>query len=502
MTEMPARYPNMLAAMSQSWGDYIGQYTSDQQLQAVLGTLLGYYGLPPSKLNAATFILPWVSYHFFGAFYPEGGSMAMSHAIEATIKKHGGEVRYRQTVNRIEVQDGKAVAVVTEDGLRVEADVIISNANAPDTMLRFVGRDHLPPKYMQQVEAALAKPAVSNVVVYLGLERDLLAEGWEHHEVFTFTGYDAEADYAAVKDGRFEDAGVCISHYNHADPTCAPEGCSVISLITLAHWDYADQWGTRGNLENYRQNPHYLELKEDAGDQLISQAEKFIPGLREAIKYKEIATPLTNYRYTRNPGGSIYGSEQSVDNMYINRLNAKTPIPNLFLTGAWVFGGGMSAAMLSGRNGAQMAGAFLDGKLPSNPMQPEQNRGDRKRPSPPKPQNKESTMGPYKLNCHDTIAGMPLVFNPEVAGGLTVDIQFNVSGDEPGDYYLHIENDACEFIEGASDNASLTINTPSDVWLAISRGELDGQMAFMQQKYKVQGDFGLLMKMGKMFKSG
>ena len=105
------------------------------------------------------------------------------------------------------------------------------------------------------------------------------------------------------------------------------------------------------------------------------------------------------------------------------------------------------------------------------------------------------------LNCHDTIAGMPSVFNTEAAGDLAADIQFRVTGEEPGTYYLHIENRVCTFREGESHAPTMTIRTPSEVWLAVSRGELDGQMAFMQQQYTVEGDFGLLMKMSQLFRS-
>ncbi|MBC8497129.1 MAG: FAD-dependent oxidoreductase [Chloroflexi bacterium] len=485
-TEMPARYPHILGAMTQNWGAYLGQYVSDPQAQAVINTLLAYYGLPSSTLNAATFIVPWVSYHFFCAFYPEGGSMTLSRALEATIKKYGGDVRYRQTVNRIEIQDGKAVAVETEKGLRVEADVIVSNANAPDTMLNFVGREYLSPEYVRKVESALERPAASSLVVYLGLERDLAAEGWTDHEFFTFNGYDDEASFDVIMKGRFEEADVGIAYYNHADPTCAPEGCSVVTLITLASWDYGNQWGTGGDLTNYSKNPQYLELKEDAGDKLIQVAEKHIPGLRDAIKYKEVATPLTNYRYTRNPGGSIYGSEQSVDNMYIKRLNAKTPISNLFMTGAWVFGGGMSAAMISGRGTARMALTYLDGDEAADTTE---NSGGAsaafQADGKTKKENGVQKMDTKKpdlssLSCYDTIAGMPTVFNAEVAGDLVADIQFVVSG---------------------SDSPSLTIKTPPEVWLAVSRGEMDGQAAFMQQKYTVEGDFTLLMKLNDLFKA-
>ena len=108
----------------------------------------------------------------------------------------------------------------------------------------------------------------------------------------------------------------------------------------------------------------------------------------------------------------------------------------------------------------------------------------------------------HTLNCRDTIAGMPTTFNTEAAGDLTADIQFDVTGEEPGNYYLHIEGGQCTFHEGESPAPTMTIHTPSDVWLAISRGELDGQTAFMQEKYRVEGDFSLLMKMSQLFKQG
>ncbi len=368
MAKMPARYPLMLQAMGMSWAEFMERHIQDSELQAVFSTLWGYYGLPPSTLNAAAFIFPWVSYHLFGAYYPQGGSMALSRTLEKTVLKYGGEVRYRQTVTEIEMQDGMATAVLTEKGLRVEADLIISNANAPDSMLKFVGKEHLPESYSQRVEEALAKPAASNLVLYLGLDRDLIAEGWTQHELFLADTYDLEKDYLHVMDGNFEKASMVITHYNQADPECTPPGGSILMVMTLAPWDYADQWGTAGDpaaLDKnsptyYHKNPQYQELKQAAGEALLERVEAVIPGVRDSIKYMEIGTPLTNYRYSLNPGGSIYGSEQTVENMYLGRLGEKTPIPNLILTGAWVIGGGMSAAIISGQSAAKRAKAYLD----------------------------------------------------------------------------------------------------------------------------------------------
>jgi putative sterol carrier protein len=45
----------------------------------------------------------------------------------------------------------------------------------------------------------------------------------------------------------------------------------------------------------------------------------------------------------------------------------------------------------------------------------------------------------------------------------------------------------------------VVIKTPADVWLAIAKGEIDGQQAFMSGKYKVEGDLFLLMKLSQLF---
>jgi all-trans-retinol 13,14-reductase len=362
MDQVPMQFSKMLAAMSMSWDEYMNQFTQDEELKAVLSTLWGYFGLPPQKLSAATFIYPWGSYMLTGAYYPEGGCFAISRALEKTFKKYGGEILYRQTVNRIEVKDGRAVAVVTEQGLRFEADVIVSNANSPDTMLKFIGREHLPADYVQRIQEG--KPATSNLVVYLGLDNDLRAEGWNYHERFVPLSYDLDKMYDAAIKGDFANAGMAITYYNIADPGCTPEGGSILNLFSLADWNSDNQWGTGGNLERYSDNPQYNEIKNAAANILLDRAEALIPNLRKHIKYIEIATPITNWRYSLNAGGSIYGTEQSVGNTHVNRLPLRTPIANLFLTGAWTFGGGMSAAMLSGHDTSQIVLAHVDGIKP------------------------------------------------------------------------------------------------------------------------------------------
>ena len=44
-----------------------------------------------------------------------------------------------------------------------------------------------------------------------------------------------------------------------------------------------------------------------------------------------------------------------------------------------------------------------------------------------------------------------------------------------------------------------SIETPFHVWMDIMTGKADGQQMFMEQKYRVKGDFSLLMRMNQLF---
>lgn len=97
------------------------------------------------------------------------------------------------------------------------------------------------------------------------------------------------------------------------------------------------------------------------------------------------------------------------------------------------------------------------------------------------------------------LEGMTLTFNPEKAKDLIAVIQFDLRGDMVGKYYLNINQGKCTFHKGEYKKPTLTIKTPSDVWLKIARKEMNGAVAMMTGKYKTSGDAGILLKMDKIF---
>lgn len=97
------------------------------------------------------------------------------------------------------------------------------------------------------------------------------------------------------------------------------------------------------------------------------------------------------------------------------------------------------------------------------------------------------------------LEGMTLTFNPEKAENLEAVIQFDLRGDMVGKYYLNIHQGKCTFHKGEYEEPTLTIKTPSDVWLKIARKEMSGAIAMMTGKYKTSGDASILLKMDKIF---
>lgn len=355
MDEMVQRYAEMSLAFSTPWAAYVAQYVSTNEAVALLSTLWGYLGLPPSTVSAGQFGLTLLSYHSSGAWYPTGGSGAVTRAMAETIEERGGAIRYRNTVTSITPDGPGRIVVTTDRGLVVSARAAVSNAS-PQTTVGMLPVGLADGSWGTELRSE--NPALASFVVYLGLDTDVASEGWDHHEFFDMASYDLDAEYDEIVAGEFGEAGMIISNYTVVDPGCAPEGGSVIVLTVLAPWDYKDVWGTGGDLESYSDNERYKEIKEEVADVLIDRAAKRIPGLRESIVVRNVATPLTNVRYVLQPQGSLYGREQTVMSQ-MNRRKPTTPIENLFLAGAWIGGGGMTLAVGSGRSAANAAARYL-----------------------------------------------------------------------------------------------------------------------------------------------
>ena len=346
MMRFPQDYPYLFRFSGSTWGQIVDARIKDPKLKAIISSLWGYYGLPPSKLASIYYGLPTYSYLTGGGFYPKGRSQTISNALVSFIQARGGKVMLSNRVTRILMKDETAYGVQTADGHEYKAKVVVSNANAYDTFHTLLDKDEHLKDYLARMDTFSV--SLSSFQIFLGLKRDLVHEvGVTDTEIMYDPGYDIEASYEAARKADFSNPGFCITLYDNLYPGYSPKGKNTISLLTLQGFDHwkpyeSDYW--KGNKAAYRAE------KERMANVLIRQAEKIIlPGLSKAIEVQEIGTPLTNVRYTGNYRGAIYGWDQTLDNSNPRRLPHTTPIKNLYLAGAWTApGAGYGAVIPSG----------------------------------------------------------------------------------------------------------------------------------------------------------
>jgi all-trans-retinol 13,14-reductase len=347
MSSFPTKFPYLFKNFNRSWGAMADDRIKNPKLKAVISGLWGYFGLPPSRLSPFYYAMPLMSYLEGGGFYPIGTSQKISDSLAGIVKKNGGEVKLNTKVEKILTRDHAAYGVRTADGAEYRGRAVVSNANAVDTFGKMMDeKDFLKDLFARMDRYSIS---FSTFLVWLGLKKDLVRKvGLKESEIFYNTGYDLEGEYqAALAGGLPDDPAFGLTVYDNLYPGASPKGKNTLNIIVTQGYDYWKKYETD---YFYGNKDAYTKEKMRLADILIDKVEKkFLPGLRKAIEIKEVATPLTNRRFTSNPRGAIYGWDQTVDNSGQRRFPQKTPIKNLYLSGAWTFPGhGYGACIPSG----------------------------------------------------------------------------------------------------------------------------------------------------------
>ena len=101
------------------------------------------WGIGPDDVNVGYLVPLWV-YRMMNAALVRGGSHSLASAVQSAFRKAGGEVRDRAGVNRIILDNGRAVGVETTNGEEYRASAVISSVNPEQTFLEFIEEKELP----------------------------------------------------------------------------------------------------------------------------------------------------------------------------------------------------------------------------------------------------------------------------------------------------------------------------------------------------------------------
>jgi phytoene dehydrogenase-like protein len=219
--------------------------------------------------------------HAYGASdalqWPVGGAARFALSIEKRYKELGGEVKYNSRVEKILVENGRAVGVRLADGSEHRADAIISDADGRKTIMGMLDGKFINDRIRKEC-AEPADETAWSAHVFLGVKRDLSAE---------------PSALVMLLDDPVEIAGhMCDSLEMQVygfDKTMAPEGKGVIKVELFSKYS---RWKALAG-----DRIKYGEEKSRTCAQVVDILEKRFPGIRNQVETVDVPTQITWERY-------------------------------------------------------------------------------------------------------------------------------------------------------------------------------------------------------------
>jgi len=329
--------------------------TANRELIAVLTGQWGDYGLPPGQSSFGMHAV--IAEHYLeGAFYPVGGASRIAASIAPAIERAGGRILVGAEVEQILLDArSRATGVRMADGRELHAPLILSDAGAWNTYARLLP-PNAPGRAQALAEIERIPVSMAHLSLYVGLRRDPGEPEFGDTNLWIYPSADHDANlarYAADPEQPFP--GMFISFPSAKDPDFARRhpGRATIEVVTLAPYGWFERWAdTRWK----RRGEDYDALKQRLAERLRAELERHVPAVRGKIDHCELSTPLSTRQFANYHQGQIYGPAATPERFRARALSPRTPIPNLYLTGADAAVLGVAGA-LSG--GALAASAVL-----------------------------------------------------------------------------------------------------------------------------------------------
>ena len=342
----------------QSAADLLDEFFESDEVKAMLATATTI-GLPAGpKTPGTALMLGHMLLHEINGVkqtfgYSKGGMGGISAALAKAAAHHGATIQTSTAVHHILTNDGRATGVELEDGKRVMARVVLANVDVKTTFEKLVSPDAVDPEFLAQVRRIKATGVVTKVNCVLSELPDFTARPGKtvqpHHrgylDICPSVDY-LERAWDDAKWGRpsAEPFLDCVLH-SVTDPSLAPPG-----KVTLSIYSQYSPYRLRDG--------RWDDRKDEVGDTILETLARFAPNVTHSVEAREVISPLDMEREWGLPGGCIYQTDMTPDQLFSFRpvpgwSGYRTPVRGLYLCGSSAHpGGGVTGA--PGRNAAMV----------------------------------------------------------------------------------------------------------------------------------------------------
>lgn len=310
-------------------------YFDDPRLKAAFTFQDVYMGLSPFEAPATFSMMPYTELAH-GVYYPRGGMYSIVEALMTLARQAGVKFIFDTSVQRIDSNTSQARGIILANGLHLEADAVLANADLP-----YVYKNLLPEDGLSK---ALDRKRFSCSVISFYWGMDKTYEKLGPHTLFLAQDY--RENFRSIIQDLSLPANPSL--YIHAparlDPSMSPRGeDTLIAIVPVGHMS-----------ENGEQD--WAALRDEARGQVFRRLSILgINDLESHIKFETTFTPLSWRKRYNLMKGSTHGLCHNLTQLgYFRPRNRHPCIHNLYFTGASTHPGtGMPTAMVSGRLSAQ-----------------------------------------------------------------------------------------------------------------------------------------------------
>lgn len=304
---------------------YLDSNFRDERLKAILTSIWGDYGVPPSKSAFVIHSIVIRSY-LYGGYFPAGGASSIAKSMIKIIENRGGKVLCNKKVDKILIKDNKAIGVEVNTKKGTETyfgDKIISDAGAYNTFARLLPEDFSAKK---SISFPVSDIGFSCNTLYIGLKESPEKLGIKGQNLWIFKEFDHNNNY---KESLTSDtiSSAFISFPSLKNPYATSH---TMEIISFSHYEKFKKWEST---DWKKRGEEYESLKNEISLKMLDLAEENIPGIKNLVNYFELSTPLSMKHFTGWEGGSFYSFPATPDRFKNKAFRAKTPLKNLYLTG-------------------------------------------------------------------------------------------------------------------------------------------------------------------------
>ena len=198
----------------------VEQYLHDPRTQRVFSFQSMYAGLAPQDALALYAVISYMD-SVSGVFFPRGGMNAVPRAMADVASKHGVDIRYGTEVTRVETSGDRATAVITSDGERIAADVVVLTPDLPVAYRDLLGLEPRSVKRLTYSPSCFLLLAGSHATYSKTVHHNIhFGHAWE--QVFR----------EIIDEGRLmSDPSLLVTNPTHTDPSLAPEGRQIYYVL-------------------------------------------------------------------------------------------------------------------------------------------------------------------------------------------------------------------------------------------------------------------------------